>query len=117
MAAKKKPVKKKAPAKKRKVPAKRKAPKVLKHRNNKGQYKKGAVGRPVGTKNKTPSQLVSKILDIEGTLSLEGKGLLDCARQDPAWFFEKILAKVIPKNIDFSLGGKELSEIMVKWAK
>ena len=64
------------------------------------QFKKGNSGRPKGTKNKTPALLVQKIVEIEGTLTLEGKGLLDCARQDPAWFYEKILVKVLPKNID-----------------
>ncbi len=58
-------------------------------------------GRPMGSKNKTPAKLVDKILEIEGQLELDGKGLLDCARQNPPWFYEKIMAKVLPKNIEF----------------
>ena len=77
--------------------------KPLNKRKSNGQFAKGHKpkhGRPKGSKNKTPALLVQKIIEIEGTLTLEGKGLLDCARQDPAWFYEKILAKVLPKNID-----------------
>jgi hypothetical protein len=44
--------------------------------------------------------LVQKILEIDGILTLEKKGLLDCARKDPKWFYEKIMAKILPKNIE-----------------
>jgi len=97
--------------------AKKKPAKRRTVRKKNGQFTKGNPGRPKGTPNKTPTQLVSKILEIDGQLSLEGKGLLDCAKQDPKWFYEKILAKVLPKNIDFSMGDEKISEIKVKWAK
>lgn len=87
----------------------------IKRRKN-GQFAKGAKsGRPKGVKNKKPAILVDKILDIEEKLAKEKKGLLDCARQDPKWFFEKLLAKILPKPVDVS--GDIDHEIKISWLK
>ena len=75
-----------------------------------GKVKPGP-GRPKGTPNKTPAQLVHQILEIAGQLTLEGKGLIDCARQNPQWFFEKILARVVPKSVDIDLGASDDSKV------
>ena len=65
-------------------------------------------GRPKGSKNKSPARIVDKIIEIDEQLELEGNGLLDCARLNPKWFYEKIFIKVLPKNIDL---GTESSPI------
>ena len=80
-------------------------------RQKNGQFAKGNPGRPKGTPNKTPAQLVHQILEIAGQLTLEGKGLIDCARQNPQWFFEKILARVVPKSVDIDLGASDDSKV------
>ena len=59
-------------------------------------------GRPVGSKNKLPTQIVDKLIEIDGQLELDGKGLLDCAKQNPKWFYEKIFVRVLPKPVDIS---------------
>ncbi len=88
--------------------AKKKVAPRIKRRKN-GQFaKKNGAGRPRGTKNKTPALLVQKILDIDGKLTLEKKGLLHCARKDPKWFYEKIMAKILPKNIELGTEGGPL---------
>jgi hypothetical protein len=59
-------------------------------------------GRPRGTKNKTPVELVKEIMEIAGKLKDEDKGLLDCAKQNPKWFYENFLKPIIPKNVDIN---------------
>ena len=82
-------------------------------RDKKGRFVKGAGGRPKGSKNKKPAILVDKILEIEEYLATKGKGLKECAEQDPQWFFEKLLAKILPKPVDVS---SDISgEIIIKW--
>ena len=68
-------------------------------------------GRPKGSKNKSPARIVDKITEIDDQLDLDGKGLLDCARQNPKWFYEKIFVKVLPKIIDVDLGSGSHGEI------
>jgi hypothetical protein len=58
------------------------------------------AGRPKGTKNKLRGDLVQQILDIAESLAKEKKGLKDCARQDPSWFYTNFLKGLIPKNIE-----------------
>lgn len=58
------------------------------------------AGRKPGTKNKLRKPLVDEIFAISEKLASEGKGLEDCAKQDPAWFFVNFLKNLIPKNIE-----------------
>ena len=85
---------------------------LLKRGDSNGRFVKGSVpnpnGRPKGSKNKSPARIVDKIIEIDEQLELEGNGLLDCARLNPKWFYEKIFIKVLPKNIDL---GTESSPI------
>jgi hypothetical protein len=64
-------------------------------------YKKGESGnprgRPKGSKNKISGDLRAQILAVANKLTTKKKGLLQCAEQDPAWFFEKIYSKIIPR--------------------
>ena len=70
-------------------------------------------GRPKGAKNKVPSSIVEHILQVTKTLEKEGKGLEDCAKEDPAWFYSTFLKNLIPKNIDVNIEG----ELNVTWEK
>ena len=62
-------------------------------------FTKGNKGKPKGAKNKVQKNLVQQILEISERLSKEGKGLEDCARQDPGWFHTNFLKGLIPKNV------------------
>ena len=74
---------------------------------------RAGMGRPKGAKNKIPSievkrlDIIDKIIAINADLDKEGKGLWDCARQDPKWFHTTFTARTLPKNIEISgpLGG------------
>jgi hypothetical protein len=70
-------------------------------------------GRPRGTKNKVPRDLIEKILFISNELDKQGKGLQACAEQQPDWFFEHFIKPVIPKNVDVNLEG----EMKITWQK
>ena len=67
------------------------------------RFKKGFSGnpdgRPKGAKNKLPRNLVDRVLEISASLEEQGKGLQQCAEQDPKWFFENFLKPMIPKNV------------------
>ena len=63
------------------------------------------TGRPRGAKNKLPRDLVDRVLEISANLEEQGKGLKDCAEQDPKWFFENFYKVMIPRNV--LLGGVE----------
>ena len=76
-------------------------------------FKNGNSGRPKGSKNKTPARIVDKIIEINEQLELDGKGLLDCAKQNPKWFYEKIFIKVLPKPVDVSADIR--GEIILTW--
>lgn len=67
-------------------------------------FKKGQSGNPAGkkpgTKNRLPVNLIKKILAITEQLEAEGKGLGDCANQEPKWFFEHFVKPILPKNVE-----------------
>jgi hypothetical protein len=65
-------------------------------------------GRKKGTPNKIPRNLIEKLQEIDGVLESQGKGLLQCAEQDPQWYFEHFCKPRIPKNVEVS-GKTELT--------
>ncbi|MBW2411898.1 MAG: hypothetical protein JRF72_19050 [Deltaproteobacteria bacterium] len=79
-----------------------------------GKIKPGP-GRPKGTKNKFTQVLVDLVFDIEKELTEKKKGLKDCAEQDPKWFYEKFLSKLLPKPVDVSADVS--GEFTFKWEK
>lgn len=62
-------------------------------------------GRAPGTPNKLPRDLKEKVLAIADALEAEGKGLEDCAREKPEWFYENFLKPMLPKNVDLNAQG------------
>jgi hypothetical protein len=92
-------------------------------RVKKMRFRKGLSGnpngRPKGAKNKLPRNLVDRVLEISAKLDEQGKGLQDCAEQDPKWFFENFIKPILPKNVDLRHQGQvgcehELSEELQK---
>lgn len=88
------------------MPVKKK-PKTAKQREkkraNNGQFLPGhGIGRPKGSKNKAPAKLIDMIIEIAAELEKKKIGLKQCAEQNPAWFFERIFARILPKPIDVS---------------
>lgn len=77
---------------------------------NKGQSG-NKRGRPKGAKNKVPTNIVERILAVTEELEKSGKGLAQCAQQDPAWFYSNFLKGLIPKNVDLNVEG----DITIKW--
>jgi len=77
-------------------------------------FKKGQSGnpkgKPKGTKNKLRTNLVQEILDIAEQLKKDKKGLDECAKSNPKWFFENFLKGLLPKNIEIDLP----DEIVIK---
>ena len=65
----------------------------------KGHKKSPHSGRKKGAGNKVRKNLVEQILDICDKLEEEGKGLTDCAREDPKWFFQNFPKGLLPKNV------------------
>jgi hypothetical protein len=57
-------------------------------------------GRPKGSKNKVTTDIVQLILKVDQNLTKAKKGLNVQAKADPSWFYEKIFAKVIPKDVN-----------------
>jgi hypothetical protein len=55
-------------------------------------------GRPKGARNKLPRDLVERIMRIADDLEAQGKGLLECAKQNPFWFYTTFVRPLIPKN-------------------
>lgn len=51
------------------------------------------------------------IIEIADELALEGKGLLDLARDDPKWFYEHFLKQLVPRDSRYELLG---SPVMVQ---
>lgn len=104
------PAKRSAKSKKPKTAAKI----ARKKRDAKGHFLPGhGIGRPKGSKNKFTQALVDLVFNIEKDLAAKKKGLKDCADQDPKWFYEKFLAKLLPKPVDVSADIE--GEIIIKW--
>jgi hypothetical protein len=108
-------------AKKPKSKKSAKKPADRKQRNHNGRDAKGRFtsnnpGRPKGSKNKTPQQLLDLFIKTAFEMEQEGKGkaLLDCARQDRRWFYS-LMAKMVPKSatVQTDIEG----EITIKWEK
>ena len=70
------------------------------------------MGRPKGAKNKIKKNLVDQIIQIAEDLDAKGKGLKDCATQDPGWFYTNFLKGLIPKNV--SVTGEDGGPIQAK---
>lgn len=81
---------------------------MAKKANNPKNLKKTAgPGRPKGSKNKIPGDLKERVMRIVEELDAKGKGLTDCANQDPKWFFENFVKPLLPKNVEATV---DLSE-------
>ncbi len=69
-------------------------------------WKKGFApnpkGRPVGAKGRLPSMVITSVLDVWEKLENEEKGLFDVAKENPYWFYEKFVSKLLPKHLDLS---------------
>ena len=78
-----------------------------------------SAGRPKGSKNKLPRGLVEKVLHIAEKLEREGKGLEDCARQDPGWFYKHFVVPLLPKNVEVTGadGGPIQTAVEVRFVK
>ena len=104
-------------AKKKKTAKKTAASLKNKTKSNLPKTKDGKIkpgpGRPKGLKNKFTQQLVDLVFSIEKDLAEKKKGLKDCAAQDPKWFYEKFLSKLLPKPVDVSTDIE--GEIIIKW--
>lgn len=76
--------------------------------------------RKKGTKEK-PEALQKKVRQTLEQLESEGKGLEDMAREDPKWFYEKILKPMLPKSLDQGPDGlsggeeHELIRVILEW--
>ncbi len=78
------------------------------------KFEKGhtkALGRPRGSKNKIPTNIVERILKVTAELEKRGKGLSACAQKDPLWFYSNFLKGLIPKNVDLNIEG----DLTIKW--
>lgn len=83
-------------------------------RDKNGRYLPGP-GRPKGSKNKTPQQLLDLFLKTAFELEAEkGKSLIDCAKQDRKWFYA-LVVKMMPKTatVQADIEG----EITIRWEK
>ncbi len=69
------------------------------------------MGRPKGAKNRITKSLIEKCEAVEAYLEKKGKGLRECANEDPAWYYENFLKPRIPKNVDVNMDG----ELKVSW--
>ncbi len=70
-------------------------------------------GRKQGSKNKVPQGIKEAVLWVAERLNESpGKSLLDVADADPAWFWEKVYGKMLPKNVEMSgeIGIKALTD-------
>lgn len=57
------------------------------------------MGRIKGSKNKVSKHILEELDEIDGVLALEGKSLLDCARENPRWYYENFKKLRVPKNL------------------
>ena len=74
-------------------------------------------GKPKGCKNRRTVNLLDKLEEIDHLLEQEGKGLLQCAQQDPKWYNENFTKPRIPKNIELTgaNGGPITSTVEVRF--
>lgn len=70
-------------------------------------------GRKPGAKNKRTQNLLQKLDEIDAFLESKGKGLKECANEDPKWYAENFIKPRIPKNLDVNLDGK----LEISWQK
>jgi hypothetical protein len=68
-------------------------------------FKKGQSGNPTGrrpgSRNKRSKAILDKILKVTEELQRSPKtSLAAIAREDPKWFYERILKMVLPKNLE-----------------
>lgn len=64
-------------------------------------------GRPKGKKNRLTNDVVQNILTVFDELQkVKGKSLLECATEDPAWFYSIFYRGLVPKNISLDFGEK-----------
>ena len=70
-------------------------------------------GRKKGSKNKLPRDMVQRILVINKELDEAGKGLSDCASEDPKWFHSTFTRAIVPKDVNVNLDG----DLRITWEK
>ena len=63
---------------------------------------KGALNKKTVKKRLIQGNILERVEEINIGLDAEGKGLMDCARQDPKWFHQNFTAKTIPRNMETS---------------
>lgn len=68
-------------------------------------------GRRKGSRNKIQRDAQLTVDEIAEYLTDKGKGLKECAEENPKWFFETFFKLRIPKAIEISHDG----ELTVKW--
>ena len=61
-------------------------------------------GRPKGSLTNIPKGMREKIEYINERLEERGKGLLECAMEDPMWFHRYFTLALVPKDINVSTG-------------
>lgn len=60
-------------------------------------------GRPKGSKNKLPGQILSRVIDVWDKLEkTKGKSLLEIAKANPEWFYNVFISRMIPRSIDLN---------------
>lgn len=86
--------------------------------NKQGQtFRAGNPGQLPGRKLRWSKGLVSLVLSLADELEAEGLGLSMLARKHPAWYYEKFIAPLLPRQLDIrqevwtrSLSDDELEE-------
>ena len=71
------------------------------------------MGRPKGCKNKVSKNIVDQIIAINAKLDKEGKGLKDCAEQDPKWYHSIFTRAIVPKDVNVQVDG----DLRITWQK
>jgi hypothetical protein len=68
-------------------------------------------GRKKGSKNKIPKNVVENIVAINADLDGKGKGLKDCANEDPKWFHSIFTRAIVPKDVNVQVDG----DLRITW--
>lgn len=80
-------------------------------------FKKGQSGnpkgKPPGTKSKLAKGIVEQIVQINAELDEQGKGLKDCAKQDPKWYHSIFTRAIVPKDVNVQVDG----DLRITWEK